>query len=168
MAHNEEMNTLLAKEGKICIGIISDTHGLLRPEAVDAMEGVDLIIHAGDIGGDSILDELGSCAPVVAVRGNLDNEGRACRLPLNDTVALKNTIIHVIHDVDRIDLDPSASGISVVINGHSHRPSVKRRDGVLYLNPGSAGPRRFNLPVSVALMHVNGKSVKAEIVQLKV
>lgn len=157
-----------ARKDKILVGVISDTHGLLRPEAVDALEGVDLIVHAGDVGRDIVLDGLGSLAPVVAVRGNMDNEGRACRLPNNDTVALKNNMIYVIHDLNRIDLDPCASGISVVISGHSHKPSVKTRNGVLYLNPGSAGPRRFKLPVSIALLHVNGKSVKAEIVQLNV
>lgn len=157
-----------AGKDKILVGVISDTHGLLRPEAVDALEGADLIVHAGDVGRDIILDGLGTLAPVVAVRGNMDNEGRACRLPLNDTEALKNIMIYVIHDLNRIDLDPCASGISVVISGHSHKPSVKTRDGVLYLNPGSAGSRRFKLPVSVALLHVNGKSVKAEIVKLDV
>jgi putative phosphoesterase len=162
------MNLAPDKEGKIRVGVISDTHGLLRPEAVDALEGVDLIVHAGDVGRDIILDELGSIAPVVAVRGNMDAEGWAYRLPLSDTVNLKNNMIYVIHDLNRIDLDPCSSGISVVISGHSHKPLVKTRDGVLYLNPGSAGPRRFKLPVSVALLHLNGKSVKAGIVKLDV
>lgn len=157
----------VAKKDRVRIGVISDTHGLLRSEAFDAMKGVDLIIHAGDIGKEEILGELASHAPLVAVRGNMDGGGWAFRLPRNKTVVLKHTLIHVIHDIDRIDLDPAASGISAVISGHSHKPSVKKRGGVLYLNPGSAGPRRFSLPVSVALLHINGQSVKAEIVQLK-
>jgi putative phosphoesterase len=162
------MNLAPDKEGKIRVGVISDTHGLLRPEAVDALEGVDLIVHAGDIGRDIILDELGGIAPVIAVRGNMDTEGWAYQLPMSDTVDLNKTMIYVIHDLNRIDLDPCASGISVVISGHSHKPLIKTRDGVLYLNPGSAGPRRFKLPVSVALLHVNGKSVKTNIVKLDV
>lgn len=162
------MNTDLTRKDKLRVGVISDTHGLLRPEALDAMVGVDLIIHAGDIGGEAILDDLGTLAPVVAVRGNMDREGWAYSLPLNETVALKNSLIHVIHDLSRIDLDPAASGMRVVISGHSHMPAVIQKDGVLFLNPGSAGPRRFKLPLSVALLHIRGKSVKAEVVQLKV
>jgi len=162
------VNTDLTRKDKLRVGVISDTHGLLRPEALDAMVGVDLIIHAGDIGGEAILDDLGTLAPVVAVRGNMDREGWAYSLPLNETVALKNSLIHVIHDLSRIDLDPAASGMRVVISGHSHMPAVIQKDGVLFLNPGSAGPRRFKLPLSVALLHIRGKSVKAEVVQLKV
>jgi len=162
------MNALLAKKGKMRIGVISDTHGLLRPEACDALEGVDLFIHAGDVGGDSILSDLKSIAPVIAVRGNMDHDAWAYRLPPHDTCQFRHHLIYVIHDLNRIDLDPSAAGVSVVISGHSHTPSVKTRDGVLYLNPGSAGPRRFKLPVSVAILHLNGKSVRAEIVMLKV
>jgi len=162
------MTSVHDRKGGIRIGVISDTHGLLRSEAVDAMEGVELIIHAGDIGRDMILDDLKSIAPVVAVRGNMDNDAWACRLPVNDTYQVRDHLIYVIHDLNRIDLDPCAAGVSVVISGHSHKPSVKTRDGVLYLNPGSAGPRRFKLPVSVAFLHVNGTSVKAEIVQLNV
>lgn len=157
-----------AKKDKLCVGVISDTHGLMRPEALDSLDGSDLIIHAGDVGRDSILDELDSLAPVVAVRGNMDREGWACRLPLHDTVKLQHTLIYVIHDLSMIDLDPRVSEISVIISGHSHRPWVRTRDGVLYLNPGSAGPRRFRLPVSLALLHINGKAVKAEIVRLNV
>ena len=155
------------KDG-IRVGVLSDTHGLLRSEAVDVMDGVDLIVHAGDIGSDMILDNLRSIAPVVAVRGNMDHDAWAYRLPANDTYQVRDHLIYVIHDLNRIDLDPCASGIRVVISGHSHKPSVVTRNGVLYLNPGSAGPRRFKLPVSVALLHINGNSVEAEIVQLKV
>jgi putative phosphoesterase len=162
------MNSQYSKKDRIRVGVISDTHGLLRPEAAEALGGVDLIIHAGDIGRDIVLDELRSLAPIVAVRGNMDSEGRPRRLPLNDTVVLKNTMVYIIHDLNMIDLDPCASGISVVISGHSHKPSVRKQDGVLYLNPGSAGPRRFKLPVSIALLNISGKNVKAEIVQLNV
>jgi putative phosphoesterase len=162
------MTSLHAMNNRMRVGVISDTHGLLRSEVVDAMEGVDLIVHAGDIGRDMILDDLKSIAPVVAVRGNMDYDAWAYRLPASDTYQLCDHLIYVIHDLSRIDLDPYAAGVSVVISGHSHKPSVKTRNGVLYLNPGSAGPRRFKLPVSIGLLHVNGKSVKAEIVQLNV
>jgi putative phosphoesterase len=168
MGYNTYMTFLHAKKDRIRVGVISDTHGLLRPEAAEALGGVDLIIHAGDIGRDIILDELESLAPIVAVRGNMDSEGRTRRLPLNDTVVLENMMVYVIHDLNGIDLAPRASGISVVISGHSHKPSVRTQDGVLYLNPGSAGPRRFKLPVSIALLHINGKHAKAEIVQLNI
>lgn len=155
-------------KSKLVIGVISDTHGLLRSEAVDALHGVDLIIHSGDIGRSFILDELGSIAPVIAVRGNMDTEGWAYELPLTDIVDLKNHTAYIIHDISRTDIDLSASFIDIVISGHSHRPSVKKKGGVFYVNPGSAGPRRFTLPVSVALLYINGKSVDARLISLKV
>jgi hypothetical protein len=149
------------------IGIISDTHGLLRPEALEAMQGSDMIIHAGDIGKEIVLDKLGSIAPVVAVRGNMDSEGWAYKLRRTEILELHKTIIYVTHDINSMDLSPSASHIHVVISGHTHRPSIGRHNGVLYINPGSAGPRRFSLPVSSALLNISGPSLDAKIITLK-
>ncbi len=149
------------------VGIISDTHGLLRSEAVDALQGADLIIHAGDIGKQSIVDELNNIAPVVAVRGNMDRDFWAYQLKRTEIVEKDKTLFLVIHDIGRLDLDPAAADIKVVISGHSHRPAIGRHKGVLYVNPGSAGPRRSTLPVSVALLQVNGNVLDAKIVKLK-
>jgi putative phosphoesterase len=162
------MNTSFQKKDSVLIGVISDTHGLMRPEALDALKDADLIIHAGDIGRDIILDELKSIAPVIAVRGNMDREGWAYQLPFTETVEIKDTLIHVMHELNRIDLDPETSGIRVIISGHTHKPAIVKQDGILFVNPGSAGPRRFRLPVSVALLTVNKKQVRAKIVELKV
>ena len=153
---------------KFTLGIISDTHGLLRPEAVAALQGSDLIIHAGDVGRPAILDELGLTAPVVAVRGNMDGEDWAYMLKRTEVVKRDRSLFYVIHDISRIDLDPAAAGIMAVINGHTHVPLIQEYHGILYINPGSAGPRRRNLPVSVALIHLLGRSMKAEIIRLKV
>lgn len=153
---------------KFTVGIISDTHGLLRPEAVSALQGSDLIIHAGDVGEFSILDELNMTAPVVAVRGNMDSEGRAYELKKTEVIEKNDVLFYVMHDISRIDLDPSAAGFSAVISGHTHRPLVWKDNGVLYVNPGSAGPRRVKLPVSIALLHVRGGALEAEIIRLKV
>ena len=147
------------------IGVISDTHGLLRPGAVEALEGADLIIHAGDIGDSTILDELRYIAPVVAVRGNMDG-GWAFHLNRSETVEEGGLLLYVLHDLTRLDLDPSASGIKAVISGHTHAPSVSRHKGVLYLNPGSAGPQRSGLSPSVALLKVEGNSLTAEIIEI--
>ncbi len=155
-------------KGSFTVGIISDTHGLLRSEAVDALQGADFIIHAGDIGKQSIMDELNNIAPVVAVRGNMDKEIWACKLKRTEIVEKNRTLFCVIHDIGRLDLDPAEADIKVVISGHSHRPAIGRHKGVLYINPGSAGPRRSDLPVSVALLQVKGNVLDAEIVQLKV
>lgn len=156
------------KGSQLLIGVISDTHGLLRPEAVEALQGSDYIIHAGDIGRSIILDELQSIAPVVAVRGNMDGGWWAYQLPVTDVLEANKILIYVIHDISRIDLDPKTSSIKVVVSGHTHSASVGNHDGVLYLNPGSAGPRRSNRPVSVALIKVTEKSTKAELITLKV
>jgi hypothetical protein len=150
------------------VGIISDTHGLLRSEAVDALQGVDLIIHAGDIGKQLIMDELNNIAPVVAVRGNMDKDFWAYQLKRTEIVEKNKTLFCVIHDIGSLDLDPAAADIKVVISGHSHRPAVGRHKGVLYINPGSAGPRRSTLPVSLALLRVKGNVFDAKIVKLKV
>jgi uncharacterized protein len=132
------------------VGLISDTHGLLRNEAIEALRGSDLIIHAGDVGAPEILDRLREIAPVVAVRGNVDTESWADVLPLTAVAEAGSVLIYVLHDLNQLDLDPAAAGFQIVISGHSHKPAQEERRGVLYINPGSAGPRRFNLPITVA------------------
>ncbi len=149
--------------------MISDTHGLLRPEAVEALRGVDRLVHAGDVGKEALLAELAALAPVVAVRGNVDRGEWAERLPLTETVQAGGALLYVIHDVKELDLNPRAASIRVVISGHSHQASVREEDGVLYLNPGSAGPRRFKLPLSVARLEIDGAGgVTARLVELSV
>jgi uncharacterized protein len=136
------------------IGLISDTHGLLRPQALRALEGSDLIIHAGDVGDPEILEALKTLAPVFAVRGNVDTEPWALSLPETELVELDPATIYILHDVHALDLDPVAAGFQIVVSGHSHKPSRTEHGGVLFLNPGSAGPRRFDLPVTVARLDV--------------
>jgi len=148
------------------IGVISDTHGLLRPEAVQALRDSELIVHAGDIGEAAVLDGLRAVAPVKAVRGNVDREAWTRRLPKTDTLEIDQARIHVLHDLAELDLVPGAAGITVVVSGHTHQPAIHERHGVLFVNPGSAGPRRFRLPVGIAFLHVNGASVEAELVRL--
>jgi hypothetical protein len=150
------------------VGVISDTHGLVRPEALAALRGSDAIVHAGDVGAPSVLAALAGLAPVTAVRGNNDREPWARRLPGHATLAIGGARLYVLHDLNDLDLDPRAAGYTAVIAGHSHRPVVVARDGVLYVNPGSAGPRRFTLPVAVALLRVSAAGVRAEIVTLEV
>lgn len=149
------------------VGVISDTHGLLRPEAVQVLRSVELIVHAGDIGKEHVLEELRQIAPVAAVRGNVDIARWATRLPETEVVKVGQVELYVLHNLDRLDLDPAAAGFQAVIYGHSHRPAVSERGGTLYLNPGSAGPRRFDLPVSVALLQIKGLSLQARLVQLE-
>jgi uncharacterized protein len=149
------------------IGVISDTHGLLRPEALRAMRGSALIVHAGDVGTPDVLDALRALAPVVAVRGNNDRGAWARALRETETVQVDGARLHVVHDVKELAIDPAARGVDVVISGHSHRPSLVRRDGVLFLNPGSAGPRRFSLPIAIARLAV-GPGVRARIITLEV
>ena len=149
------------------IGVISDTHGLLRPQAVKALEGVELIIHAGDIGDPKILRALERIAPVHAVRGNTDRADWAAKLPNIRLVEVGGTLIWVLHELFSLDLDPAAAGFAAVIYGHSHRPHQERKNGVLYLNPGSAGPRRFTLPVSLALLKIAGNSLEPQLIELK-
>lgn len=148
------------------VGVLSDTHGLLRPEAIRAFEGVDLIIHAGDVGSEEVIRALEKIAPVKAVRGNVDKGEWARRLPTTETVEVGRALIYVVHDRTALDLDPRV-GFKAVISGHSHRPSATMREGVLYLNPGSAGPRRFKLPVSVARLYVRGESLEARLIELE-
>jgi uncharacterized protein len=150
----------------VLIGVISDTHGLLRPEAVAALKGVDHIVHAGDVGGPEVLEGLRAVAAVTAVRGNNDRGEWARELPETAAVELGGALVYVIHDVGEIDLDLQAAGMAALVTGHSHQPLVGRRDGVLHLNPGSAGPRRFRLPITVALMAIARGVVSAEIVPL--
>lgn len=136
------------------IGLISDTHGLLRAEALAALGGSDLIIHAGDIGNAGILEQLGALAPVVAVRGNIDKADWASNLPATAVVEAASALIYVIHDLQQLDLDPVLAGFNIVIAGHSHKPGRTERGGVIYVNPGSAGPRRFRLPVTIARVNL--------------
>jgi len=153
---------------EILVGIISDTHGLLRPEALAALQGSQLIIHAGDVGKPEVLDALRGVAPTFAVRGNIDTQAWAAALPMTDVVEVGHTLFWVLHDISQLDIDPAAAGFAAVVFGHSHQPSIEHRNGVLYLNPGSAGPRRFRLPVTVARVRVAGSSIEPEIVQLDV
>ena len=148
------------------VGVISDTHGLVRPEAVEALKGSELIIHAGDVGGPEVLEELGRVAPVVAVRGNNDRGAWAEALGEYEAIEVKGTFIYVLHDLKELDIAPAAAGFRVVVSGHSHQPLVEERRGVLYLNPGSAGPRRFKLPVTLARLKLDGADASAEIINL--
>jgi uncharacterized protein len=150
------------------IGVISDTHGLLRPEALKALRGAALIIHAGDIGGRQIIDRLQTIAPVRAVRGNIDTGLWAKSLPSSDLVEFNRMRLYVIHDLKTLDLDPTAAGIQGVISGHSHRPSIREEKGIVLLNPGSAGPRRFKLPISLARIAVADGKLAARLIRLPV
>lgn len=150
------------------LGVISDTHGLLRAEAVEALRGVDRILHAGDVGKAEILDALAQTAPVTAVRGNIDNESWARALPDTEVVEIGGVSIYMLHDLSQLDLKPEAAGIDAVIYGHSHQPKMEMRKGILYFNPGSAGPRRFRLPVSVGKLHVENGKISAELVELQI
>lgn len=148
------------------ICVISDTHGLLRLEALAALRGADHIIHAGDIGMPEILERLSEIAPITAIRGNVDKAGWAQRLPETEVLAFGGISIYVLHDLAKLDLSPAAAGFKVVISGHSHVPRQETRDGVLYFNPGSAGPRRFKLPVTVGKLNVSAGQVLGEIITL--
>ncbi len=151
---------------KFTVGIISDTHGLLRPKAVNALKNSDLIIHAGDVGNISILNELRETAPVIAVRGNMDTDIWAYELNRTEIIEENKHLIYVIHDINKLDIEPANYKISIVINGHTHRPLIQKHNNVLYINPGSAGPHRPSLPVSVALLQIKGKSTDAKIIEL--
>jgi len=148
------------------VGLISDTHGLLRPEAKAFLRGCDSIIHGGDIGAPGILDELAVLAPVTAVRGNNDKGAWAKRLLDTELLQVGEVHLYAIHDLAQLDVDPTAIGVSVVVSGHSHKPAVRELNGVLFVNPGSAGPRRFKLPVAVAELIISGRAVSARIVEL--
>ncbi len=148
------------------VGVISDTHGLLRPEALAALAGSDHILHAGDVGGGPIIEALRQIAPVTAIRGNVDRHGEASLLPATEAVELEGKLFYLVHSLADLDLNPVAAQISVVVSGHSHRASLLEKDGVLYLNPGSAGPRRFKLPVSIAVVDISAERLKARVVEL--
>jgi putative phosphoesterase len=150
----------------ILIGVISDTHGLLRPAALKALRGSDRILHAGDVGAPQILDQLADVAPVTAVRGNIDKGAWAHKLPETEVVEIAGISIYVLHDLAQLDLNPKAAGFGVVISGHSHIPKQETRQGVLYFNPGSAGPRRFQLPITVGRLIVDRKKVRGEIIPI--
>ena len=148
------------------VGLISDTHGLLRPEALVALRGSDLIIHAGDVGTPEIIEKLRAIAPVVAVRGNIDKDVWASRLPSTAIVEAGSALIYVLHDIAQLDLDPTASPFNAVISGHSHKPGHTERNGVMYVNPGSAGPRRFQLPITVARLDLRSPPWRVEFIDL--
>lgn len=148
------------------IGLISDTHGLMRREALAALRGSDLIIHAGDVGKPEIIERLRDVAPVVAVKGNIDKGAWASQLPVTALVETRSALIYVLHDIQQLDLDPAAAKFGIVVSGHSHKPDHTRRSGVLYLNPGSAGPRRFRLPVTVARLDLRPSPWKLEFVDV--
>jgi putative phosphoesterase len=150
------------------IGVISDTHGLLRPEALAALQGSDHIIHAGDIEDPAILDRLNQIAPVTAVRGNVDHGPWAEKIPNTNVLEADGVSIYVLHILDRLDLKPEAAGFAAVIYGHSHMPKSETRNGVLYFNPGSAGPRRFKLPVTLGRLTVKGAKIHSELISLDV
>ena len=152
----------------VTLGLISDTHGLLRPEAVDALRGSDHILHAGDIGAPEILEALTRIAPVTAVRGNVDTASWARALPETEGVGAGGVSIYILHDLDRLDLKPEAAGFRVVVYGHSHQPKIEEKNGVLYFNPGSAGPRRFRLPVSVGRLTITAGKSQPQLVELKI
>jgi putative phosphoesterase len=150
------------------VGLISDTHGFLRPEAIAALRGSQLILHAGDVGNPEILETLRKIAPVVAVRGNVDKEEWAQRLPLTVVAEAGPVMIYMLHDVNALDLNPQAAGFQVIVSGHSHKPGKIDRQGVLFINPGSAGPRRFQLPVTVARLDLGTTPFAVEFVELHV
>jgi len=148
------------------VGLISDTHGLLRPAAMDFLRGCARIIHAGDIGGTAILEALATLAPVTAVRGNNDREAALASLPETVQLELGHVRLYLLHNLKELAIDPRAAGVNVVISGHSHKPLVEERDGVLYVNPGSAGRRRFKLPIGVGELLIDGREVMPRIVEL--
>ena len=149
------------------LGVISDTHGLVRPEALAALAGVERIVHAGDIGDQAVLEALGRVAPVTAVRGNNDRGRWASDIPETEVVEVGGVSLYLLHDLHELDLEPRAAGFAAVISGHSHQPRLEDKDGVLYLNPGSAGPRRFKLPISLARLRIAKGRVNAELVTLQ-
>jgi hypothetical protein len=149
------------------VGVISDTHGLLRPEAIEMLRGSEHIIHAGDIGAPEIIPELKKIAPVTAIRGNIDQMAWCRKFPETELVELGGIHIYILHDVNAIDLNPKAAGFAAVISGHSHKPHQEMKGGVLYFNPGSAGPRRFKLPITVGRLEINGAALNATVLSLE-
>lgn len=156
------MNSTVSKT----VGIISDTHGLLRPEVEKALAGCEQILHAGDVGDNEVLARLKRIAPVLAVRGNMDHGSWSHSLPVNEMVEIAGVFFYILHDLHHLDLDPSAAGIHVVVSGHTHQPELLQKDGVIYLNPGSAGHRRYDYPVSVARVHIQNLTATPHIVEI--
>ncbi len=154
-------------EKPVILGVISDTHGQLRPEAVEALRGSDRIRHAGDVGASEILEALAQIAPVTAIRGNVDTGPWARALPETEVVEAGGVFIYMLHDLGRLDLNPEAAGFRAVVYGHSHQPEIEEKNGVLYFNPGSAGPRRFRLPVSVGRLMIAAGKVRGELLELE-
>jgi hypothetical protein len=150
------------------VGVISDTHGLVRQEALNALRGCSRILHAGDIGKSEVIESLSKLAPVTAIRGNNDKGPWASCLPTTEVAEIESAFLYILHDLAELDLDPVAAGFAAVISGHSHQPSAEHRDGVLYLNPGSAGPRRFKLPIAVARITISGSDLSHELIELEV
>ncbi len=156
----------MAAKNALRVGLVSDTHGLLRPEARAFLARSDYIIHGGDIGSAQILEELAALAPLVAVRGNNDHQAWALRLPETEMMRVGGVFVYVIHDISQLDIEPRAAKVRVIVSGHSHKPVVVQREGVLYVNPGSCGPKRFKLPVSVGELLVRGTHVRARTIDL--
>lgn len=150
------------------VGVVSDTHGLLRPEVLSTLDGCDHILYAGDVGDAAVLDALRSVAPLTAIRGNIDRSGTCAALPATEAVSLGGRLWYLIHNIDDLDLHPKAASIAAVIYGHSHRPAIDWKDGVLYFNPGSVGPRRFRLPITVGILECTGEQIAPKIVALEI
>jgi len=155
-----------AADQPFVLGVISDTHGLLRPEALTALATAQHILHAGDIGNIEILEALSAIAPITAIRGNVDTHGPCAELPETELVEIAGRLFYLVHSIHDLDISPTAAGVAAVISGHSHKPSIETRSGVLYLNPGSAGPRRFQLPTTVALITITPTSLDASIIPI--
>ena len=156
----------MSAQQSLRVGLVSDTHGLLRAAARAFAGGSDYIIHSGDIGSARILDELAAMAPLIAVRGNNDREAWAAHLPETELIRVGGVFVYVIHDISQLDIEPHAAGVQVIVSGHSHKPMIESRDGILYVNPGSCGPRRFKLPISVGELIVEGTEVRARNIEL--
>ncbi len=156
----------MSRTDPIRVGVLSDTHGLLRPEVLSALVGVDHILHAGDVGNPDILRSLESIAPVTAIRGNIDRSGACATLPATEAIELGGHLLYLVHALPDLDLNPQIARISAVIYGHSHKPSIAWKNEVLYLNAGSVGPRRFALPISLALLHIEGPILRPELITL--
>jgi putative phosphoesterase len=156
----------MSAKNALRVGLISDTHGLLRPEARAFARDCDYLIHGGDIGSAAILDQLSALAPLTAVKGNNDRQAWAAHLPQTELIRVGGVFIYIIHDISELDIEPLAAGAQVIVSGHSHKPSIEFRDGILYVNPGSCGPRRFNLPLSVGEIRVEGTKVRARTIEL--
>jgi hypothetical protein len=160
------MSVYFQNKAHVVVGVISDTHGLLEPAAVKALHGVDLIIHAGDIGSIQVMDELQAIAPVVAVRGNMDMKKSLRQLPETEAIRVGEVLLYIIHDIQKLDIAPSESDFDAVIFGHLHYPSVTEHNGVLFVNPGSAAQPRRNFSASLALLHIRGNSITTQIVDI--